>query len=90
VRIGARISSKADRCAVLSALRCMQFRIPSLDGLRALSVSMAVYAHMFLQVHAHILGLFGVKVFFVISGYLISGLLLEEWKTSHQIGLAGF
>ena len=50
--------------------------IPSLDGLRALAV-LAVILY-----HAHFSwirgGFIGVEVFFVVSGFLITSLLLEE------------
>ena len=50
--------------------------IPSLDGLRAVSVAIVFIAHAGL---AHVVpGGFGVTVFFFLSGYLITSLLLEE------------
>ena len=65
-------------------------RIPSLDGLRAVSIGMVLFAHVsgtrffpsFVSVRRD-LGNVGVRIFFVISGFLITTLLLEEfWKTS--------
>jgi peptidoglycan/LPS O-acetylase OafA/YrhL len=52
-------------------------RIPQLDGLRALAIS-AVYVH-----HAFHLPLLwaGVDLFFVLSGFLITGILLREKRT---------
>lgn len=35
-------------------------------------------------------GFFGVEVFFVLSGYLITSLLLAEWRSSESIGLGRF
>lgn len=61
-------------------------RIPSLDGLRAISISLVLFGHLsgtkyfpiqesdFLSALANL----GVRVFFVISGFLITGLLLRE------------
>ena len=49
---------------------------PALDGLRAVSVIAVVLYHAgFHWMHG---GFFGVEVFFVISGFLITSLLLEE------------
>jgi peptidoglycan/LPS O-acetylase OafA/YrhL len=56
---------------------------PALDGLRALSV-LAVLLY-----HADVAwipgGFLGVEVFFVISGFLITTLLIEEWQRSGAI-----
>src|SRR3954453_4885229 len=60
--------------------------IPSLDGLRALSIVLVFIAHAAGTRNAPIfldqlvpLGNLGVKVFFVISGFLITTLLLREF-----------
>ena len=62
--------------------------IPSLDGLRALSV-LAVIVY-----HANKLwlpgGFLGVEVFFVISGYLITLLLLAESEANGEVSLKQF
>jgi peptidoglycan/LPS O-acetylase OafA/YrhL len=62
--------------------------IPGFDGLRALAV-MAVIAY-----HLHIPytqgGFHGVTVFFVISGFLITSLLLHEWADNQTIQLRSF
>ncbi len=49
---------------------------PEIDGLRAIAVLSVVGYHLFPNALSG--GLFGVDVFFVISGYLISGILLKE------------
>jgi peptidoglycan/LPS O-acetylase OafA/YrhL len=64
-------------------------RVPSLDGLRAVSILMVVFSHAAgacgfpgvpSQVHWVFNGQLGVKIFFVISGFIITTLLLrEEW-----------
>jgi peptidoglycan/LPS O-acetylase OafA/YrhL len=62
--------------------------VPALDGLRALSV-LAVIAY-----HADLTsvrgGFLGVEVFFVVSGYLISALLLTEQREAGTISLPHF
>ena len=62
--------------------------IPGLDGLRALSVLFVI------AFHAHFAlargGFLGVTVFFVLSGFLITGLLLREQDQSGEIQLGRF
>jgi peptidoglycan/LPS O-acetylase OafA/YrhL len=61
--------------------------IPSLDGLRAISVMIVLCSHF---VSRAIPGGFGVYIFFVISGFLITRLLLTEYKKSGSISLRRF
>jgi peptidoglycan/LPS O-acetylase OafA/YrhL len=72
-------------------------RIPSLDGLRALSILLVIFSHASTipdyPVWLHVpgsYGRFGVRVFFVISGYLITSLLLKEYGKSGTISLRDF
>ncbi len=60
--------------------------IPALDGLRALAVTAA------LLFHAGVLqgGFLGVDLFFVVSGFLITGLLLDESVGSGRVRLGRF
>ena len=53
-----------------------------LDGLRALAVIGVIFYHL----TPHILpgGFLGVPIFFVLSGYLISDLLIQELVNYHQ------
>jgi len=65
---------------------------PSLDGLRCLSI-LAVIWHHALPEHFSTLakrGGLGVELFFVISGFLITTLLLREREDKGQISLKGF
>ena len=52
-------------------------RIPSLDGLRAISILMVVYDHAFRPKFVN-LGYLGVNIFFIISSYLIIQILLKD------------
>ena len=63
-------------------------RIPSLDGLRAVAISIVVASH-FTKINA-IPGGFGVTLFFVISGFLITHLLLREFDRTGSIDLLAF
>ncbi len=68
-------------------------RIPSLDGLRAISIVLVIAGHFayVLKMPAFgNLGSLGVRVFFVISGFLITGLLLKELEKTSKISLGKF
>jgi peptidoglycan/LPS O-acetylase OafA/YrhL len=66
-------------------------RIPSLDGLRTISVALVIVSHLFptLGNYSNV-GMLGVKFFFVISGFLITGLLLKEFDKTSNINLIKF
>ena len=63
-------------------------RLPGLDGLRALAVVAVVLYHLGSGILPG--GFIGVDVFFVISGYLITGLLVREKDSHGRIHLARF
>jgi len=68
-------------------------RIPSLDGMRAVSIALVIVSHYCREVNWGDplgLGLLGVRVFFIISGYLITGLLLKELQRDGHISLLRF
>ena len=68
-------------------------RIPSLDGLRTISIAMVVVSHFFYTIgftDKLNLGHLGVRVFFVISGFLITGLLLKELDKTSTVNLGKF
>jgi peptidoglycan/LPS O-acetylase OafA/YrhL len=62
--------------------------VPGLDGLRAVSVSAVLLYHA--DVTWMPGGFLGVDVFFVISGYLITSLLLAEHRSRGDIALGQF
>jgi peptidoglycan/LPS O-acetylase OafA/YrhL len=71
-------------------------RIPSLDGLRAVSILFVLYGHAvgtsgFPISRLHLgLAEAGVRIFFIISGFLITKLLLQELEESGTVSLSGF
>jgi len=73
-----------------------QRSVPSLDGLRAISIAFVLVAHLtgtrgFPNVPPLLkLGELGVRVFFVISGYLITSILLSELKRTGTVSLTRF
>jgi len=56
---------------------------PSLDGLRAVAVLAVMSWHYVLPGVKG--GFLGVDIFFVLSGFLITRLLVEEWELSSRI-----
>jgi peptidoglycan/LPS O-acetylase OafA/YrhL len=79
-----------------------QHRIPSLDGLRGISIWAVIIAHsadhfLFSSVHSHHIRTvlsncanLGVTIFFVISGFLITSILLSEQKRTSRINVRRF
>ena len=74
-------------------------RIPSLDGLRAIAVTTVLFGHLcgtrgFSVFNAYPrvgdVAHLGVTVFFVISGFLITGLLIKEQADTGAISLRNF
>lgn len=59
-----------------------------LDGLRALAVLLVIASHLWIPVLAG--GWIGVDVFFVLSGYLITSILVREFDQTGSIRLARF
>jgi peptidoglycan/LPS O-acetylase OafA/YrhL len=62
--------------------------IPALDGIRAVAVGLVLAEHGGIPGVSG--GFLGVDVFFVLSGFLITSLLLDELGGSGRIALAGF
>src|SRR5271157_945604 len=71
-------------------------QIPSLDGLRAISIALVLYGHatgtLGFPIASDRFGLAaaGVRTFFIISGFLITKLLLKEIASKGTISLRAF
>lgn len=61
--------------------------IPSLDGIRAISVVIVVLAHSGFEA---VPGGLGVTIFFFLSGYLITTLMLSEYARTNEIDIPKF
>jgi len=61
---------------------------PALDGLRGLAVALVVAAHVTIPYMGG--GVIGVDIFFVLSGFLITALLLEEESGTGRVDLLAF
>jgi len=66
-------------------------RIPGIDGLRAIAALIVIANHWYFNYYRQVegpIGIIGVTIFFVISGYLITGILLRSreddggWRSS--------
>ncbi len=62
--------------------------LPALDGLRAIAVTLVLAYHLEFEWARG--GFLGVDLFFVISGFLITTLLIQERDTTGGIGLGSF
>ncbi|OKL50521.1 acyltransferase family protein [Boudabousia marimammalium] len=71
-----------------SQAQAAQFRLGGLDGVRAFAAIAVVLYHAFPSKFGG--GFLGVDVFFVLSGFLITGLLVKEWHRDGKIAIGQF
>lgn len=63
---------------------------PELDGIRGIAILAVLAAHSHLTPEVGRTGLVGVNLFFVLSGYLITGLLLAERAKTGRVSFRAF
>jgi peptidoglycan/LPS O-acetylase OafA/YrhL len=62
---------------------------PALDGLRAVAVLLVVLRHAWIE-RIGGGGFVGVAIFFVLSGYLITSVLADEWEARSAVSVGAF
>jgi peptidoglycan/LPS O-acetylase OafA/YrhL len=60
-------------------------RVKSIDFLRGLAIILVLFRHVDYAPIAHLIGWSGVDLFFVLSGFLVSGLLFSEYQKNKSI-----
>lgn len=66
---------------------------PEIDGLRAVAMLSVLVYHLKISLGGEVLfkgGFLGVDIFFVISGFLITRILIAEFERERRVSLAGF
>jgi peptidoglycan/LPS O-acetylase OafA/YrhL len=94
---GIQVTIETTRPAAPPVSKTTDKRIPALDGLRAISILFVLFNHLvgtrYFSARLTPLGQFGnfgVRIFFVISGFLITTLLLREYERTGSISLTNF
>jgi len=62
-------------------------RVPALDGVRAIAILLVFYGHF---IGPEIIARAGVHLFFLLSGYLITGILARELRATGRLSLRRF
>lgn len=84
----ARASDARATMSAISVNTPLSNRLPGLDGLRALAIVLVLAYHLFPRLAPG--GFIGVDVFLVVSGYLITALLIAEHRTHGRLRLRRF
>lgn len=79
---------KLERCLALTIAMVAVKYVPELDGIRALAVWIVMLFHAGVPLMEG--GWVGVDVFFVLSGFLVTTLLLAEEERHHRVSLGSF
>ena len=82
------LATPVESAAVRKNARARLRLVPGLDGLRGLAVLAVVIYHFFGDVLPG--GYLGVDMFFVLSGFLITSLLVREFRVTGRISLRDF
>ena len=61
--------------------------VPALDGLRGVAILLVIGVHVNVAIPG---GWLGVELFFVLSGFLITSLLIGEWSTTNAVSVRAF
>jgi len=80
--------SRGDPGTTMSSTSTLPARLPGLDGLRALAIVLVLAYHLFPGLAPG--GFIGVDIFLVVSGYLITALLVHEHREHGRIRLRRF
>src|SRR5689334_20467843 len=65
-------------------------RLTELDFLHGIAVILVLFAHHYLTIYTATMGWIGVDLFFVLSGFLVSGLLFAEYQKFGNIDTKRF
>jgi peptidoglycan/LPS O-acetylase OafA/YrhL len=65
-------------------------RVAALDVLRGVAILLVMGRHMYVTELWHRMGWLGVQLFFVLSGFLVSGLLFREYQEHGRLDLRRF
>ncbi len=66
-------------------MKSKNYRLRELDFLRGVAILLVLFRHQLLFSFAHTMGWIGVDLFFVLSGFLVSGLLFREYSATQKI-----
>jgi peptidoglycan/LPS O-acetylase OafA/YrhL len=88
VRISPGITSPKEQLLSVATSGWKLGHRPELDGLRGISILVVYFHHLYRPLMPA--GYLGVDIFFVLSGFLITSLLVDEWNRKGSIRLKDF